>query len=88
MTLHHVDHIVDEQITLGLHDRTWIRTDKQHHKIIARVSATGFVFVVKFGVVKSDLDLSPCSRQLIEVHAKVFHDHAKVIVASDCPAQL
>ena len=47
MSLHHVHHIMDQQVTLGLHDRARVRTDKEHHKIISRFSAAGFIFIVK-----------------------------------------
>ena len=56
MALHHVDHIVDQQISLGLHDGRRVGADKQHHKIVTRLGTTGLILVVEFGIVKSDFN--------------------------------
>src|SRR5205823_2611028 len=37
MTLHHVDDVLHQQVTLHLHDRRRVGADKEHDKIIARL---------------------------------------------------
>ena len=88
MALHHVHHILHQQIALHLHDGRRRRAHEQHHKIVARLGAVVFLVLIEIGVVKRHLDGGAQLGQLVEAHAHFIERLAKIVVATHRPAHL
>ena len=88
VALHHVHHILHEQVALHLHDGCRGRPHEEHHEIVARFGVGGFLFLVELGVVEGDLDGGAFLRKFIEAHAHLVQRLAEVLVPRHRPAQL
>jgi dCTP deaminase len=88
MTLHHVHHVLNQQVALDLHDGGRVRPHEKHDEVITRLGIRLFILVIKLRIVKSNLDCRTGLRQLVEVHAHFVQHLTKIIVARHGPAHL
>ncbi|MPN44343.1 hypothetical protein SDC9_191907 [bioreactor metagenome] len=91
MALHHVDHVLHQQIALHLHDGRRRRTHEQHHEVVARLGAflgAIAILVVELGVVERHLDGGALVCKLIQAHAHLVERLAEILVAAHRPAHL
>ncbi len=54
--LHQIHDILNQQVSLYLHDCGRIRPDKQNKKVVARITFRSIVILVKFDVVKRNFN--------------------------------
>ena len=88
VTLHQMNHVLHQHVTLHTHDGRRGRSNKKHDKVIARLFAFARLFFVKLGIVEGHFNGCPLLRQLIQAHAKIIQGIAKIFSPRNRPAHL
>lgn len=88
MTLHHVDDILNEQITLDLHDGSRGGPHEKHQEVVARFCTFTTIFLFELSIVEGHFEGSPYLAKLVQAHAHLVQRLAKVIIPPHGPTHL